>query len=239
MSSPVLGLELADAEKGCSSGEGHLSVLRRIAEKLSSDSLAKNAKDALNVLFGKCNCRIHRTLEASAWKLYEGDWKKLLSMHMFFWCFFVYHGYPLNKLDWDTLKRIQRQQFQNRRVLNHSGDPFLRSRRQRKATPRHLLWLSLSVSFAEALGNFQGDNLPSSYTWNCAECLIISLIGNVSQMTAKYPTPCELECSECRLQLSWELQQNISYMTRRHPAFVHSQTLAIGNTHAHTHIYII
>lgn len=60
MSIPVLGLELADAEKGCSSGEGHLSVLRRIAEKLSSDSLAKNAKDALNVLFGKCNCRIHR-----------------------------------------------------------------------------------------------------------------------------------------------------------------------------------
>ena len=126
MSSPVLGLELADAEKGCSSGEGHLSVLRRIAEKLSSDSLAKNAKDALNVLFGKCNCRIHRALEASAWKLYEGDWTKLLSMHMFFWCFLstMDHGYPLNKLDWDTLKRIQRQQFQNRRVLNHSGDPF-------------------------------------------------------------------------------------------------------------------
>lgn len=41
------GLELADAEKGCSSGEGHLSVLRRIAEKLSSDSLAKDAKDAV------------------------------------------------------------------------------------------------------------------------------------------------------------------------------------------------
>lgn len=41
-----------------------------------------------------------------------------------FLMFFVYHGYPLNKLDWDILKRIQRQQFQNRRVLNHSGDPF-------------------------------------------------------------------------------------------------------------------
>eukprot|EP00435_Cladocopium_sp_Y103_P006091 s901_g1.t4 len=40
-----LRLELADAEKGCSSGEGHLSVLRRIAEKLSSDSLAKDAKE--------------------------------------------------------------------------------------------------------------------------------------------------------------------------------------------------
>ena len=59
MSIPVSGLELADAEKGCSSGEGHLSVLRRIAEKLSSDSLAKDAKDPLNFLFGMCDCRIH------------------------------------------------------------------------------------------------------------------------------------------------------------------------------------
>ena len=38
----IAGLELADAEKGCSNGEGHLSVLRRIAEKLSSDSVAKD-----------------------------------------------------------------------------------------------------------------------------------------------------------------------------------------------------
>eukprot|EP00438_Fugacium_kawagutii_P032576 Skav235938 [mRNA] locus=scaffold4666:6024:7911:- [translate_table: standard] len=32
------GLELAEAEKGCTNGEGHLSVLRRIAEKLSSEA---------------------------------------------------------------------------------------------------------------------------------------------------------------------------------------------------------
>ena len=36
------GLELVEAEKSCSTGEAHLSVLRRIAEKLSSDALAQD-----------------------------------------------------------------------------------------------------------------------------------------------------------------------------------------------------
>ena len=110
----------------------------------------------------------------------------------FFWClFFVYHG------PWISAKQAWLRHIEAHPETAISKSPRsesfwwsispqvqlrLRSRRRRKATPRHLLWLSLSVSFAEALGNFQGDNLPSSYTWNCAECLIISLITTPSGM---------------------------------------------------------
>lgn len=46
-------MELVEAEKSCSTGEAHLSVLRHIAEKLSSDALAQDGWEKVELKKGE------------------------------------------------------------------------------------------------------------------------------------------------------------------------------------------